>query len=32
MILGATYLGGSHCQFVVWASLAESVDMRTLDP
>jgi maltooligosyltrehalose trehalohydrolase len=29
--LGATYLGRSQCQFVVWAPLAESVDVRILD-
>jgi maltooligosyltrehalose trehalohydrolase len=30
--LGASYLEGSQCQFVVWAPLAECVDVRILDP
>ena len=30
--LGATCLKGSRCQFVVWAPLAETVDVRILDP
>lgn len=29
--IGATYLGGSQCQFVVWAPLAESVDVRIIN-
>jgi maltooligosyltrehalose trehalohydrolase len=29
--LGATYLDGSNCQFVLWAPLAELVEVRILD-
>ncbi len=29
--LGATYLQGSRCQFIVWAPLAQRVDVRILD-
>jgi len=31
-MLGATYLGASRCQFVVWAPLADCVQVRILDP
>ena len=29
--MGATYLQGSRCQFIVWAPLAQRVDVRILD-
>ena len=31
LTLGATYLEGSRCQFVVWAPLAERVEVRIFD-
>jgi 1,4-alpha-glucan branching enzyme len=31
LTLGATYLEGSRCQFVLWAPLAESVKVWILD-
>lgn len=32
LTLGTTCLGGGQCQFVVWAPLAECVDVRILGP
>jgi maltooligosyltrehalose trehalohydrolase len=31
-MLGATYLGASRCQFVVWAPLADCLQVKILDP
>jgi len=30
--LGATYLGGNHCQFVVWAPFAQKVEVHIVAP
>jgi maltooligosyltrehalose trehalohydrolase len=30
--LGATYLGDGHCRFLVWAPLAEQVEVRLVSP